>query len=237
MADEQDAPISKHDESETSLEKPKSKKKTDLVFAEKNDGTMLAGVPREASVTELERLRLKKLLATEAVQAQVSDKDIDALLESQRILDQRQYEQFLLNFIEQFKNDPATVQMYLKQFPELAETRMAYLKKIAENQLKKARIEMMGITTKDDLAFLYGLYTGNIKVPDKPVHKIVEDGIDKRLDEPLRGLLNPKKYGYISHGPLAKSAETSIWLNRGKGASKPVMDDGGMRTFFIKRSQ
>lgn len=113
-------------------------------------------------------------------------------LEEQQEVD---FEKFILNVLP--SNDPYTLEILDKQFPEIIRSREKSIDEYCDFLKKLTQIALRGLQTKEDWALMYNIQTGRISIPPNIIANIfnlqLQNG-QPTLDNMKRGLFNPRKH-------------------------------------------
>lgn len=169
-----------------------------------------------ATAKDMERSRAvaieRALLNNRGFHKEVSERDISTV---QDVLDKQQQArwQYFISNIYNIK-DPAQRQMLLETFPEWAEMRNKLVRQNAELQVKMGEIQNTGASTREDWEFLFGLLSGAISIPEKPIYDPAGYYTKGRYTKgPFAPAIRNPKIKYMRQ--LNESLGFSKWFNAG----------------------
>jgi hypothetical protein len=149
-----------------------------------------------------------------------SEADVNVLLRKDSEKQLLNFEGFLQNFFN--LNDPVHQKLVRDIYPNFFERRLEVIREQLSLQEKLARLKLLGPQTKEDIYFLYGIFNGDIPIPNKTVFDTTADSPDERRQNYVRGILNVKKWTGDAVGtyrrvgdPAFKLFEPAGGINKG----------------------
>ncbi len=122
-------------------------------------------------------IRVKKGLASDRRPAPITDKEVKAWLQKEQQAEVLKFEQF---FAEHYAHNltphtPAELRWAQDIMPDFWKQREAKIHQQSELQLRLALINLWGPQSKEDLLLLHGIQRGEVRVPQKPLHRLGEE--------------------------------------------------------------
>ena len=120
-----------------------------------------------------------------------TEKDINVLLEKDAERELYNFESFLQMTFD--LDNPQHQKLVRELYPNYYERRVDVIRKTLKVQEKIAMLKLFGPQTKEDIFFIYALWSGAIEIPKNVVFDTTKAD-EGRGDKIKRGLLNPKTW-------------------------------------------
>lgn len=140
-----------------------------------------------------------------------TDDDINVLLRKDQEKELLNFETFIQEYFD--LSNPIHQKLVRELYPNYFERRLDVIRETLSLQERIAKIKLLGMQTKEDVFFVYGLMNGDIKMPEEVVFNL-----DKEQTDPTRfnrGFFNFKKWA----GPTSKVTK-GLGETRGDGIFK-----------------
>jgi hypothetical protein len=160
----------------------------------------------------------------------VGSEFFDYMQRKMDVTQQVAFKEFLMKQVDWSR--PESQEYWVNMFPWMLEERLAEINRVCELQKHKARIEVAGPSTPEDWQFLYLEQTGNIVVPNVPVHELPkaavagsryndpEKGYERGMFSPMVNYIPPFKTGSTQNHPGYQPVNHVTWDNP-TGAGTP----------------
>lgn len=146
-----------------------------------------------------------------------TEDDVNVLLRKDQEKELLNFETFIQEYFD--LANPIHQKLVRELYPNYFERRLDVIRETLSLQERIAKIKLLGMQTKEDVFFVYGLMNGDIKLPDEVVFNL-----DKEQSEATknfnRGFLNFKKWA----GPTSKITKG---LGETRGAGIFSVEGGG----------
>jgi len=154
-----------------------------------------------------------------------TEDDINVLLRKDQEKELLNFETFIQEYFD--LSNPIHQKLVRELYPNYFERRLDVIRETLSLQERIAKIKLLGMQTKEDVFFVYGLMNGDIKLPNDVVFNL-----DKKVDDPAkafqRGFFNFKKWAQPTpqlKNPLGKNPGEGIF---GKGSGRVLQKAGAM---------
>lgn len=154
------------------------------------DTTVIDRVPtnRVHSDTWANNLELKGLIASKYANAgpvapgagpamqpvvQISESDIAEHRKHLAETDRARFDAWIRKYFNQYAKDPANFAKMSKMFPDLIKERKKTIKDISQMQLRAALIALCGPQSEEDMALIWMVQDGALKIPEFAPHLLV----------------------------------------------------------------
>lgn len=133
----------------------------------------------------------------------LTEKEVNLLVQRAKEQENIDFEQFVLKFLK--PDDPYTLEVINKNFPEFIERRERTIEEFVTLLKRVTTIAVRGVKDKDDIALLYNIKEGKIKLPAGILSSIFNMGGGHVFggEDPIvgRGIFNPLKYKRLESRP------------------------------------
>jgi len=120
-----------------------------------------------------------------------TEDDINVLLRKDQEKELLNFETFIQEYFD--LSNPIHQKLVRELYPNYFERRLDVIRETLSLQERIAKIKLLGMQTKEDVFFVYGLMNGDIQIPEQVVFNL-----DGRQPDPdgnfARGFLNAKKW-------------------------------------------
>lgn len=138
-----------------------------------------------------------------------TEDDINVLLRKDQEKELLNFESFIQEYFD--LSNPIHQKLVRELYPNYFERRLDVIRETLSLQERIAKIKLLGMQTKEDVFFVYGLMNGDIKMPEDVVFNL--DKQQKDTEKSFnRGFFNFKKWA----GPTAKITK-GLGETRGEG--------------------
>lgn len=120
-----------------------------------------------------------------------TEDDINVLLRKDQEKELLNFESFIQNYFD--LSNPIHQKLVRELYPNYFERRLDVIRETLSLQERIAKIKLLGMQTKEDVFFVYGVMNGDIRIPDQVVFNL--DAADRKAAENFkRGFFNVKKW-------------------------------------------
>lgn len=140
-----------------------------------------------------------------------TEDDINVLLRKDQEKELLNFETFIQEYFD--LTNPIHQKLVRELYPNYFERRLDVIRETLTLQERIAKIKLLGMQTKEDVFFVYGLMNGDIKLPNDVVFNLdAADGNNKKAFS--RGFFNVKKW---TEGTKSIKEESRLGGKRGNG--------------------
>ena len=147
-----------------------------------------------------------------------TEDDINVLLRKDQEKELLNFETFIQAYFD--LSNPIHQKLVRELYPNYFERRLDVIRETLSLQERIAKIKLLGMQTKEDVFFVYGIMNGDIKLPNDVVFKL--DEADANAEGAFkRGLFNFKKWtkgGKTPSNPLGKTWGQGMFSATGGGS-------------------
>lgn len=134
-----------------------------------------------------------------------TEDDINVLLRKDQEKELLNFETFIQSYFD--LTNPIHQKLVRELYPNYFERRLDNIREVLSLQERVAKIKLLGMQTKEDVYFVYGLMNGDIKLPKDVVFDLdkAQNNADDRMQ---RGMFNFKRWakkGSVPVNPLGKT--------------------------------
>lgn len=141
-----------------------------------------------------------------------TEDDINVLLRKDQEKELLNFETFIQEYFD--LTNPIHQKLVRELYPNYFERRLDVIRETLSLQERLAKIKLLGMQTKEDVFFVYGLMNGDIKIPNEVVFNLDKQQSDANKSF-NRGFFNFKKWA----GPTSKVTK-GLGETRGTGVFK-----------------
>lgn len=140
-----------------------------------------------------------------------TEDDINVLLRKDQEKELLNFETFIQEYFD--LSNPIHQKLVRELYPNYFERRLDVIRETLSLQERIAKIKLLGMQTKEDVFFVYGLMNGDIKLPNDVVFNL--DAADNNNKKAFnRGFFNIKKW---TEGTKSINADNRLGGKRGNG--------------------
>lgn len=143
-----------------------------------------------------------------------TEDDINVLLRKDQEKELLNFETFIQEYFD--LSNPIHQKLVRELYPNYFERRLDVIRETLSLQERLAKIKLLGMQTKEDVFFVYGLMNGDIQIPEQVVFKLDAKQADGG-DNFARGFLNFKKW---AQGTRSIEEKGRLGGERGTGIFK-----------------
>lgn len=136
-------------------------------------------------------LEIKNRIATSERPAPISDWEVESILGKRAQFEVAKEEEWFQNAFSFDASNPVQQRWAQQVFPEYFQRREQIIDQQAELQKAIAKLKLRGAHTREELDLVYGLSSGRVKLPDKPLWQLTGTPMDN--DAVKRGIWNPRR--------------------------------------------
>lgn len=143
-----------------------------------------------------------------------TEDDINVLLRKDQEKELLNFETFIQEYFD--LSNPIHQKLVRELYPNYFERRLDVIRETLSLQERLAKIKLLGMQTKEDVFFVYGLMNGDIQIPEQVVFNLDKKQADG-ADNFSRGFLNFKKW---TQGTRSITEKGRLGGERGTGIFK-----------------